>query len=126
MKEWTTGQLPELAKSLEENFRRGVIFEIYEDGSVLTTGLEHKVDISNNLKFEIFSNEHPPPHFRVTYQGETANFRIDNGEKINGGLKLFKKNVKSWHSQNKDRLISIWNETRPSDCPVGKYEEKSI
>jgi len=28
----------------------------------------------NGLKVEIFANEHPPPHFKVSFQGEANTF----------------------------------------------------
>jgi hypothetical protein len=30
------------------------------------------------------------------------------------------KNIKDWFLYSKDRLIEVWNDTRPSDCTVGK------
>ncbi|MFZ5621860.1 MAG: DUF4160 domain-containing protein [Pseudomonadota bacterium] len=77
------------------------------------------------FKIEIFSREHPPPHFRVFYQGETNNFRIDNCDPINGdALSRYLKTIRKWHKNNKQHLIHAWNERRPSDCPAGKYQER--
>ena len=82
------------------------------------------VENIDGLKIEIFANEHPPPHFRVKYQGMTANFRISDGGVENGDralLRKYGKNIKSWWNKNKPHLIKIWNERRPADCPVGEY-----
>ncbi len=84
---------------------------------------EHKVSNINQARVEIFSREHPPPHFRVKIAGKSANFTIKSCEKISGCLGRFEHNVKHWHKWNKNKLIQIWDETRPSDCPVGKYVE---
>ena len=76
---------------------------------------------SPSLKIEVFANEHPPPHFRVKYAGETANYQISDCEQINGDLKRYYRVIRRWHSKNKSKLIEAWNEFRPSGCPVGKY-----
>ncbi|MGO8930357.1 MAG: DUF4160 domain-containing protein [Limisphaerales bacterium] len=75
------------------------------------------------LSIQILSDEHPPPHFRVSYQGETANYRISDGGQMNGGLTRFYRNIRRWHSQNKQLLINTWNARRPTNCPVGIYRE---
>lgn len=75
----------------------------------------------NGHKVEVFSNEHPPPHFRVSATGESANYRIENCEPTTPGLERHQRSIKRWHSMNKHLLIRMWNEMRPSDCPVGIY-----
>lgn len=84
---------------------------------------EEEVGRIGSLKISVFSNEHPPPHFRVSYQGETANYRISDCAKLNGGLDRFNRNIKKWHAVHKPMLIDTWNETRPNNCPVGRYRE---
>ena len=105
LNEWSTGQLDDFAQSLERNIVGGIVLEEYEDGSVLRVAMEHKVGASGSLIFEIFSNEHPPPHFRVSYQGETANFTIKDCKKISGKLNFYEKNIRYWHKDNKEQLI---------------------
>jgi type I restriction enzyme, R subunit len=83
-----------------------------------------QVDRFRGLKVEIFANEHPPPHFRVICAAGSANFRISDCFQINGGLKREYRLIKRWHSENKLRLVSAWNERRPSDCPVGEYRDE--
>ena len=119
--EWAV-ELPEvLVKDLQESFDNG---PIVKDGNrevhLLT---EFLVDQIGGLKVEVFANEHPPPHFRVKYAGDTANFKIDDCSKINGGLDKWYRNIRKWHGANKETLIKAWDETRPTDCPVGKYRE---
>lgn len=104
-----------LVDSLEASLDQGPIVDNL--GRRLLT--EAKVGVDGGLKFEIFANEHPPPHFRVSYQGETANFTIHDCRKINGGLDRFSKNIRQWYQSNRDSLIRTWNERRPTDCPVG-------
>lgn len=81
------------------------------------------VDRFAGLKIELFSREHPPPHFRVICGGETANYRILDCYKLNGGLNREYRIIRDWHSKNKNKLIETWNKLRPSNCPVGEYLE---
>ncbi len=84
---------------------------------------EFLVSKERGMKIEIFANEHPPPHFRVKIGGDVANFRIDNCEPLNGDNAVLRRQreIKKWHARNRDALIETWNETRPSDCPVGEF-----
>jgi type I restriction enzyme, R subunit len=81
------------------------------------------VDRFASLRIEVFSNEHPPPHFRVKCNSETANYRISDCEQLNGGLERYYSVIRGWHAENKSRLIDEWNRRRPTDCPVGPYRE---
>jgi len=84
---------------------------------------EYLVSRVDELKIEIFSNEHPPPHFRVLYGKDSANFSIPDCRKLNGGMDQWEKTIKQLHSTNKDKLIEVWNARRPTDCLVGLYKE---
>lgn len=117
-REWVVPVPSKLADELERSLQSG---PIRDDGYVLLR--EHVVGRFKGFKVEIFSNEHPPPHFRVAYQGETCTFRIDDCRPLNGGLKRWYRNIRKWHSDNREMLIETWNRTRPSDCPVGVFAE---
>ncbi len=71
----------------------------------------------------IFSDEHPPPHFRVNYAGETADYTIRDCQQIRGGLRKHYRRIRAWHARNKEQLVIAWNELRPTDCPVGPFSE---
>ena len=92
-----------------------------------TSGMDILVATFKDLKVEIFAREHPPPHFRVRTDRGTVNFRIDSCEPIkpnkNQAQAVLRRlrEIRKWHRGNKQRLIDKWNETRPSDCPVGPY-----
>lgn len=116
--EWKV-EANELAESLASDFQDGPIAD--EHGRRLF--VEETVDRINGLRIQIFSDEHPPPHFRVCYAGETANFTIKDCAKLNGGLNKWERNIRVWHKTHKGDLIQVWNRTRPSDCPVGEYRE---
>lgn len=123
MSEWVVDIDAALADELAESIRQGAIWEI-RDGEAMRMLNEETVARIEGLKVEIFANEHPPPHFRVKYQGSTANFTIEDCTRMNGSGQIlrFEKNVKHWWSTNKTKLIETWNRLRPSDCPVGKYK----
>lgn len=120
MSEWKI-EIPELlANELENCFLMGPIID---DNGIRSIN-EEEFGRLNGLKIEVFSNEHPPPHFRVCYAGECNNFTIKDCTPINGnGLSTYFRNIKKWHKANKNKLIEFWDKKRPSDCPVGKYKE---
>lgn len=113
------------------SMNRGRIIELKEESknNEETVFLEKAfIDRIKNLKVEIYSDEHPPPHFHVkTNDGDENSFRIDNAEPLypNGGLKKWFKNIKKWHSENRYILIETWNEMRPTDCPVGPIKHQT-
>ena len=109
----------DLARSLAQSFQQGPII----DNRGNRMFLEELVATLDGLRIHIFSDEHPPPHFRVTYAGESADFYISTGAKLVGGLKKWERTIRAWHATHKDELIDVWNRTRPSDCPVGAYRE---
>lgn len=117
-REWTI-DATELAASLAASFAAGPIVD--DRGNRFLT--EETVAQLNGLKIQIFSREHPPPHFRVSYAGDSADFEISNCAKLVGGLSKWERTIRAWHAQNKPKLIETWNRTRPSDCPVGPYRE---
>ena len=83
--------------------------------------LVHRV---GNLKIEIFSREHAPPHFHLTGPDIDATFSIDDGTLLTGSISSTqRKRVDFWYHRSREKLIEVWNQTRPSDCPVGKISE---
>jgi hypothetical protein len=92
------------------------------DKNGLTWMNEELVDAYKGLKISIKSDEHPPAHFHVKCQKINASFSIEDCNKIAGELAPNElKNLKRWYSNNKQKLIDVWNRTRPSDCTVGEY-----
>lgn len=115
----------EAVDSLAKSIGRGPVLKIRDGyGEHLVT--KEFVDRINGVKVEVFANEHPPPHFRVKYQGSTANFRISDCGLLNGSGEVLKyeKNVRLWWKVKKQTLIDAWNKSRPTDCPVGEYREE--
>ena len=131
MQTWKVDVPSKTAALLEESLDQGPMLseedieQLRALGVNVTPGMrnltEYLIKTVNQFKVEIYSNEHPPPHFHVSYNGEANSFRIDNGEPLyDKGLKRYWKNIRDWHSDNKSTLIKVWNETRPSNCPVGE------
>jgi hypothetical protein len=80
----------------------------------------------DGLRIDIFSNEHPPPHFRVSYAGESNNFAIEDCRPLNGNaLRKFFRNIKKWHNENKAVIEKCWNDMRPTGCTVGYVRQSS-
>lgn len=108
--------LDELIAILETLFNHG--FAADEEGRLYQ--IFQLVAQVNGLRFEIFSREHAPPHFHVRGADVDAEFSIINGELLKGNIDNRKRSlVKWWHERSRDKLIQSWNETRPSNCPVG-------
>lgn len=82
--------------------------------------------ITNKIKVEVCSDEHPPPHFHVFVDGVKHSFKIDDCELLFGSkLKPnVKRKIKKWYTNNRESIIENWNKTRISDCNVGEYKEK--
>ena len=118
MKEWKVTIPENLTRTLEECIEQGAIID--KNGKRHLK--EHRFGQLDKLKIEVFSDEHPPPHFRVYYQGKHNDFTISDCTPLNGNnLKKYFRNIKKWHKENKSEIINFWNEKRPSNCPVGKY-----
>lgn len=94
-----------------------------EDGTLILLEIRQLVAKVNGLKIEVYSNEHPPPHFHVKSPNVDASFTIEGCELLNGNVSSgdYKK-VQYWHQSSKSYLIEIWNSTRPSGCVVGEYK----
>lgn len=104
---------------LELNLRIALTYSVItQDGNVAE--IRKLVDRIDNIKIEIYPNEHPPPHFHIKTSNFNVSLTIMDCEILEGSLKSndFKK-IKYFHERNKDKLIKVWNELRPTDCPVG-------
>ena len=126
MNEWSVPVSADITSKLAECIQQGPVLEI-RDGRGFRLLTEETLARVNGLKIELFSNEHPPPHFRVKFQSSTANFSIADCSRLNGSGEVLKyeKNIILWWRDNKRSLIDTWNRLRPSDCPVGQYLESN-
>ncbi len=116
----SAGTLEDLTRPLQELLSRG--YDVWQRCHLMCTkALVAQVD---DLRIEIKHREHPPPHFHVRAQSLEATFRIETGELLNGKIdSRHLRVIHWWHERSKQKLINIWNQTRPSDCPVGPIEQ---
>ena len=112
----------EYAEWLEALLHNSCSIFIDDDGEEILLENKELVARVNGLKIEIYSNEHPPPHFHVKAPNINASFCIESCNKLKGEIssKDLSK-VKYWFKHSKSLLIDIWNSTRPTDCVVGAY-----
>ena len=111
--------LKESAACLEILFNEG--YAVWTDGRLYN--IKHKVVHVENLKIQINSNEHPPPHFHVIAENLNASFTIEDCAHIKGEIAPSRiKLIKHWHKESRDLLVKKWNETRPTNCPVGSIK----
>jgi hypothetical protein len=97
-------------------------YSVWPDGTILN--IRALVAHVGRLRIEIRLNEHAPPHFHVIADDTEAAFTILTCELLNGAIdRGHRRLVERWHSGARRLLIRKWNETRPSDCPVGPIEE---
>lgn len=87
---------------------------------------KHLVHCGSGFKYEVFSDEHPPPHFRVLKGGDSAVFDLRSGAFLHGSgkTKKLRRCVEKTFPEIRGALIKRWNETRPSDCTVGPVEDE--
>ena len=120
MPEWTVDVTEKLSDELKAAMLLADVADqrrnVPPDALILT------IDRIGPLKVQVFSNEHPPPHFRVITNKESNNFTISDCSPLNGNaLSKFFRQIREWHRGHKQELIEAWNDRRPSDCPVGEY-----
>jgi len=95
-----------------------------DDGELNLIEIRKLVGRVDGLKIEIFSNEHPPPHFHVKSPNIDASFSIEDCRKLNGNIERGDlKKIEYWHKHSKVLLIKHWNESRPTNCVVGEYAD---
>ena len=82
---------------------------------------EKEVGRFDGFVVHIFADEHPPPHFQVKYQNQSASFSILDCLRLRGnvGLERYEFNIRELHKKYRSDLIDQWNATRPTNCPVG-------
>ena len=113
--------------SLHENLR--ILEALLSEGfAVWTDGRLYRIKVFvaaiDGLKIEIFSREHPPPHFHLSGGDIDATFSILDCTRLTGQIGGREKRlIEWWHARSRRLLVETWNRTRPSDCPVGPIQE---
>jgi hypothetical protein len=97
---------------------------VWEDGSLLN--IKKLVARVEGLRIEIYADEHPPPHFHVKAPGIDATFDIRSCELLRGTVPGRERRlIEWWHRRGRSLLVRLWNQTRPTDCPVGPIDEEA-
>ena len=115
--------IQDYAEWLEALLHNSCSIFIDDDGEELLLENKELVARVNGLKIEIYSNEHPPPHFHVKSPNINASFTIESCTQLKG--KISSKDlskIKYWFKYSKPLLIETWDSTRPTDCVVGEYD----
>lgn len=89
------------------------------EGNVLVE-TKQLVDRVGSIKIELYAKEHAPPHFHVKGRGIDATFEIRTCKLLDVEVSgRDQKKIEYWYERARSKLITRWNETRPTDCPVG-------
>lgn len=72
------------------------------------------VKLIDNIKIDIYSREHPPPHFHAKYAEFEELIEINTLETYAGKIpKVQRKKVTDWAADNKQFLLDIFNQLNP-------------
>jgi hypothetical protein len=111
------------SKSEIDALHRALLLADTRKGSLSASMAVFLVDRFAGLRVEVFAREHAPPHFRVSSGKLAGTFGIKDCRPLAGNLGRYHHVVQDWHHKNKALLIESWNRLRPTDCPVGEYED---
>ena len=112
--------LQEFAEWLESILHNPCTVWEEDDGRSFLIEIRQLVARVNGLKIEVYSNEHPPPHFHVKSPNVDASFAIENCRLIKGEISARdRKKIEYWHKHSKPLLVESWNASRPTNCVVG-------
>ena len=75
------------------------------------------------IYIRMYNDDHNPPHFRVDYQGQQAQFSIETGELLAGKLpSKAVKLVREWAKDHQQELRENWElavALKPLQCIAG-------
>jgi Domain of unknown function (DUF4160) len=78
----------------------------------------------HGLRIEVFAREHPPPHFHISGGGIDATFSLVDCTHLEGRVGARERAlIEWWYERSRLTLVRAWNESRPSECPVGPLIE---
>ena len=117
--------LEALAEQLENLLNSGCHVWFKPDGSRLLLYGRVLVDRIDGLKIHIYAKEHSPPHFHLTSANLDCVFTLDDCSLISGTVDRKTRDlIEFYYSKAKGKLIDVWNQTRPTNCPVGPANVK--
>ena len=77
------------------------------------------------LLIQMFFRDHAPPHFHVKSANIDAAFSIRDCSLLKGNIDgKTQRLIEYWHNLSRDKLTVFWNQTRPTNCPVGKIKDE--
>jgi len=117
--------LESVTSHLERFLSSGCYIWVDPDGEKTLLFGRAQVERLKGLKIHIYPNEHPPPHFHVVGPEINATFSINSCKLLTG--EIGRKNqdlVVWWHERARAKLIKFWDDSRPLDCPVGRFREE--
>ncbi|MFN4197900.1 MAG: DUF4160 domain-containing protein [Flavobacterium sp.] len=72
------------------------------------------IKIIDNVKIDMYSRDHPPPHFHVKFAEYEELIEIETLETYAGKMpKVQRKKVTDWAVDNKEFLLDIFNKLNP-------------
>ena len=117
--------LDELGEQLQKPLNSVCYVWIEPDGTKLLLYERVLVDRIDGLKIYIYANEHSPPHFHVRAADLDAVFTLNDCSLIRGTVNRKTRDlIEFYHARAKEKLIDVWNRTRPTDCIVGAAKAK--
>lgn len=92
-------------------------YSVWTNGTLYN--IKQLVGRVNGLKIEVFSREHPPPHFHISGGGIDATFSLADCSHLEGHIGSRERAlVEWWYQHSRSTLVTAWNESRPTGCPV--------
>ena len=89
-------------------------YGVWTDGNLYN--VRHLVAKINDMKIEVYSNDHMPPHFHMRSAGINASFKIEDCKLIVGMVSASQmKLIRYWHARFKSQLMVAWERSRPGD-----------
>ena len=97
-------------------------YSVWTDGTLYN--IKQLVARVNGLNIEVFAREHPPPHFHISGGGIDATFSLADCAYLKGRIGGRERAlVEWWYQRSRSTLVRAWNESRPTNCPVGPMLE---
>jgi hypothetical protein len=116
----SASDLPAAAETLAILLSGG--YSVWTDGTLYN--IRQLVARVDGLKIEVFAREHPPPHFHISGGGIDATFSLADCAHLEGRIGGRERAlVEWWYHRSRSTLVRAWNESRPTDCPVGPVLE---
>ena len=103
--------LESLVRVLERLLNSGV--SVWIDGSLYF--IRQRVAAINGLKFEVYPNDHMPPHFHLVGPGFSASFSLSKCTLLAGKVDSKDERLVQWFYKNggREKLQAAWDATRP-------------